>query len=254
MVAATLAVIALVAAFWSNRKKLYTLCCSDSRNHAKVVPTEATQRGAVRLQRRDTAAVAEDVTERAADLLRLSQGDIRGAMESMVVDAIEDEVGKENQSKVLQRTKMLAGLWGEVGAEKFKILTTYWQIQSIFTSKDSMPTEYPPSYVQTIDTIGSAANIDLWSLFTFDCFATSTYIEVLLFKMLVPTTILVATAGAVALLYRLDKLPMLRRGLANFFCIAVFLVFVSVSKSAFSLFNCRHGWAVGRVGKLVWVS
>ena len=57
--------------------------------------------------------------------------------------------------------------------------------------------------------------------------------------MLVPTAVLSVIGIAVALLYKLDKAPGARKGLVKGFVVFVFLVFVTVSKSAFSLFNCR---------------
>ena len=64
------------------------------------------------------------------------------------------------------------------------------QIQSVFSNPDNLKTEYPPSYSQYVEQVGSYANLDLYSFFNVDCSIRLSFLDTAMVYLFLPTLIL----------------------------------------------------------------
>ena len=73
------------------------------------------------------------------------------------------------QSKVRVVAAVFKANYKEHLEEKLKSLITFYQLLSAFTQPASSGTEWPPEFLDFVNSIGSALNLDLISLFKAPC-------------------------------------------------------------------------------------
>ena len=168
------------------------------------------------------------------------------------------KAGIKKQLSIKERAtakfKETMGIYKGVAAEKVKIITTWMQIQSLFTNKDNIQTEYPPAYSQYVADASGWANLDLYSFFNIACSVQFSFLDTVLINLFVPTAVLAVLIILLVVFVFKDRKKRaaakeageaspkesgMVATLMTAITIFTFLVFTNVCNQIFAVFNCR---------------